>query len=276
MSRSWQTALPKNYAEEKQKMLRKRYGGKAGEALRAFVPKVWPGVPDSVFLGFTAFSMSMSENTTEAVSNQRFHEIGLFQVEAGLRDKPAPDPDPSGEYNNWGRLHDNSLVVELLGREAKMGHDEWKTAPEDQVAVGLVNLRKKLDSLNSKLPETVRAKDLTSTWAVLLAFTAFSRGGGQTLRCLRPYAEKLADFPENERWATFEHMVAYDIMKSVDSIGNEDGRGGAPWAIMRSRQKFDSGKLFAAENGQDTNWYGSIGTDRDRDLVIVKKAYNVR
>jgi hypothetical protein len=272
-SRTWDKALPIKYAESKQRYLDKRWDGELGEALRDMVQKVWPGVPETVFLGFTAFSTSASENTTEAVENQRFHEIGYFQTEAGLRDKPAPDPNSDGEYNNWGRLHDTDLVVQLLGRKACMGHDEWKRAIKDQTAVGLVNLRRKLDSHVQRLPENLRPKDMSSTWAVLLSFTVFSRGGGQTLRCLSPYAEKLGTFPENERWDAWESMIASSIIKGADSTGNKDGKSGAPWAIMRTRQKYDSGLLFAQRKGLPTDWY--FEPVRERDIIIVKKAYNV-
>ena len=271
--RTWDRALPIKYAESKQSSLDKRWKAELGDSLRQMVSQVWPGVPEAVFLGFTAFSTSAKENTTEAVESQKFHEIGYFQTEAGLRDKPAPDRDPDGEYNNWGRLHDNELVVQLLGREACMGHDEWKTAIKDQVAVGLVNLRKKLDSLARKLPDDLKPQDYSSIWAVLLAFTAFSRGGGQTLKCLRPYMEKLGKIPENDRWAAWESMIAADITKDVESIGNKDGKAGAPWAIMRTRQKHDSGLLFAERTGLSTDWF--VKPVRERDVVIVKKAYDV-
>jgi hypothetical protein len=271
--RTWDKALPAKYAESKQRMLDKRWKAELGDSLRQMVSQAWPGVPETVFLGFTAFSTSASENTTEAVANQRFHEIGYFQTEAGLRDKPAPDPDSDGEYNNWGKLHDSSLVVQLLGRQATMSPDGWKSAIEDQTAVGLVNLKRKIESLAKKLPDGLAPKDYSSTWAVLLAFTAFSRGGGQTLKCLRPYAEKLSTVPEDERWATWESMIASDIVKGTESIGNKNGKAGAPWAIMRTRQKHDSGLLFARRNGLPTDWY--LKPVEERDVIIVKRAYDV-
>lgn len=271
--RTWDRALPLKYAESKQSSLDKRWKAELGDSLRAMVSQVWPSVPEAVFLGFTAFSTSAKENTTEAVESQKFHEIGYFQTEAGLREKPAPDRDPDGEYNNWGRLHDDPLVIQLLGRKATMSPDGWKDAIPDQVAVGLVNLRKKLDSLVKKLPDDLKPKDYSSTWAVLLAFTAFSRGGGQTLKCLRPYMEKLGKIPENDRWAAWESMIAADITKDIESIGNKDGKAGGPWAIMRTRQKHDSGLLFAERTGLPADWF--VKPVRERDVIIVKKAYDV-
>jgi hypothetical protein len=99
----------------------------------------------------------------------------------------------------------------------------------------------------------------------------FSRGVGQTLKCLGPYQDKLATFPEAERWQNWESMIASDIVKDVDSIGNKDGKAGAPWAIMRTRQKYDSGLLFAKRTGLPVDWY--FDPDRVRDGIIVKRAY---
>lgn len=269
-NRTWEQAQPIKYAESKQRNLDKRWPAELGEALRAMTEQVWPGVPATFFLGFTAFSTSSKENTTEAVSNQRFHEIGYFQTEAGMRDKPAPDPDPDGEYNNWGKLHDHPLVVQLLGREATMTADGWKNAIQDQTAVGLVNLRRKLESNRARLG-AVYPQDMSSTWAGMLAFTIFSRGSGQTLKCLAPYSAKLATIPESERWLAWEAMIATDIAKGTTSIGNKSGKAGAPWAIMRSRQKHDSGRLFAERNGLDTSWF--LIPDRDQDAIITRRAY---
>ena len=232
--------------------------------------KVWPGVPATFFLGFTAFSMSSKENTTEAVPTQKFHEVGYFQTEAGLRSKPAPDPSPDGEYNNWGKLHDSSLVVQLLGHEATMAPDGWKTAIADQTAVGLVNLRRKLESNKDRLGE-LYPQNLSSTWAGMLAFTIFSRGAGQTMRCLAPYKAQLLNVPEADRWLAWEALIAADITNDTNSIGDTPGHGGAPWAIMRSRQKHDSGLLFAERNGLDTGWF--LKPDRARDTLITRKAY---
>lgn len=269
-NRTWEQAQPIKYAESKQQSLDKRWSAELGDALRAMTEQVWPGVPATFFLGFTAFSTSAKENTTEAVSSQKFHEIGYFQTEAGMRSKPAPDPDPDGEYNNWGKLHDHPLVVQLLGREATMTADGWKNAIPDQVAVGLVNLRRKLESNRARLG-ALYPQDMSSTWAGMLAFTVFSRGSGQTLKCLAPYASKLATIPESERWLAWEAMISADIAKDTKSIGNKSGKAGAPWAIMRSRQKHDSGRLFAERTGLDTSWF--LNPDRVQDAIITRRAY---
>lgn len=85
--------------------------------------------------------------------------------------------------------------------------------------------------------------------------------------------EKLGKIPENDRWAAWESMIAADITKDIESIGNKDGKAGGPWAIMRTRQKHDSGLLFAERTGLPADWF--VKPVRERDVIIVKKAYDV-
>lgn len=277
------SGLPRNYAKGKEKKLLERWNGEFGECLRRMAPIAWPGVDPLVFLGFTGFAKQY-ENTTEAVKNQRFHEIGLFQIEAGLRDKPAPNPDPDGEYSAWAylsvppkdgdserrkRLH--ALTVQMLGGLPSMKPNEWKKLVPDQTAVGLANQRRHLGNIEGKLPEGLKPKRLDSTWAVLLSFTAFSRGSGQLWKCLAPYADQLELVPEEQRWQAWEKMVAYDIENKVKGIGIVPYKRGAAYAIIRSRQKHDSGRNVAEKLGVSTSWF--LTPDPRIDQILTDKAY---
>lgn len=268
--RDWKSGLPGEYAKEKLERLQKRWRDELGGHLRAMTPIAWPGVPATVFLGFTSFARG-TENTTEATPRQRFHELGYFQIEAGLREGPAPNPDPRAEYNAWGALAGAELVVRLLGRPATMKPDGWRHAVADQTAVGLTNLRRHLGNARRKLPESLHPQDPASTWAVLLAFTAFSRGAGQLARVLDPYVEALAGVPERERWSAWEAMVAEDVARDAPGTGGQDGRRGAAYAIIRSRQKCDSGLLAARSLGEPTDWY--VRGDAARDEALARSAY---
>jgi hypothetical protein len=277
------SGLPRNYAKGKEKRLIERWNGELGECLRRMAPIAWPGVDSLVFLGFTGFA-KQSENTTEAVDAQTFHEIGLFQVEAGLRNFPAPNPDPNGKYSAWAylsvptkdsdgdrrkRLH--ALTVQMLGKLPSMKPNEWKKLVPDQAAVGLANLRRHLGNIEGKLPDDVKPKSLGSTWAVLLGFTAFSRGSGQLWKCLQPYVDKLALVPEEQRWQAWERMVAYDIENKVKGIGIVPYKRGAAYAIIRSRQKHDSGRNVAEKLGLSTSWF--LTPDPRIDQILTDRAY---
>ncbi len=269
MSTEWRKGIPANYAEERLERMKRRWGDELGKRLRAMAPIAWPGAPPTVFLGFTAFARG-DEDTVDGNARQRFHEIGYFQTEAGLRDQPAPAPDPRAEYNSWGALADSELVVGLLGHPATMVPGAWKTAVADQTAVGLANLRRHLARARPHLAPALAPTDLGGTWAVLLAFTAFSRGESQLARVLEPYADRLAAVDERARWSAWEALVADDIRDGATGIGARSGRGGAAYAILRTRQKHDSGALAAATFHEPTEWF--LKGDAKRDELLAQRA----
>lgn len=253
--RTWQKALPSAYAREKCDALVSRWARTLGDELRRQVPIAWPGAPETVFLGFTAFALR-DENTGEATDPKRrapFDEVGYFQTE---RTRPFTR-NKAAKYNAWVKLHDSELVVRLLGRPATMDPEGWRgeRGVPDQVAVGLANLRRHLGNARAKLDPRLRPVDETSTWAVLCAMTAFSRGAGGLAAVTDPYADKLAAYPEPARWAAWEGMVAADIAKRLPGIGSKTGKKGAGHAILRTRQKHDSGRAAAEALGLPVDWY---------------------
>lgn len=257
-SRDARTGLPEAYAREKRRMLEKRWEGPAGDALRRMVPRAWPGVPALVFLGFTGFSTSPRENTTTARPDQEFHEVGLFQVEAGLRDGPAPNPDPRAEYNAWGALHDDPLVRELLGgRDATMRPGAWADAIDDQVAVGLANLLRHGAAFARAVPE-LAPRDAGSLWAVATAFTTFSRGRGQSERVMATLAAKIAGISEAARWTVWAETLCLEALKGADGIDTRPGRKGAGYGWARTHQKLTCGRIVAQSVGDQAalDWYG--------------------
>jgi hypothetical protein len=238
-------------------MLRRRLKGELGAILAEMAPRVWPGVPPAVFVGFTAFTVSRTENTTDARADQSFHEVGWFQTEAGPRGGPAPNPDPGADNNSWTRLAVDRDVVALLGRPATCRPGAWRDAPRDQVAVGLVNLRRRLGGLSTRLPE-VAPRDFGSLWAVALAFTMFSRGAGQAVKVLRALAPKMVDVPETDRWQTWAETVAVQAAKGLDVVDTREGRKGAAYGWVRTEQKLQSGRLLAEQTDDRAalEWYG--------------------
>jgi hypothetical protein len=134
----------------------------------------------------------------------------------------------------------------------------------DQVAVGLANLRRHLENARRKLPTSLDPIDESSTWAVLLAFTAFSRGAGGLWSRMEPYADQLARVPEAERWRAWELLVADDARAAT-------GRPGPAYGIVRTRQKHDSGRLAAWKLGQETAWF--LAPEGALDDRLARAAY---
>lgn len=259
-------------------MLRGRKAGEIGRITARMVPIVFPGVSPDVFHGFTAFTMSPTENTTEAVLTQSFHEIGLYQVEAGLRTGPAPNQNPNATYNNWGKQAGSPLVRQLLGRSATMVPNAWKTALEDQIAVGLVNLRKDADDISRQLVAGIRPDPTRwSNWRIMLAFTAFSRGVGQAKAVFNAMEVDLSGIPEDQRWRAARRTVALSAAQprpGIAAIVNRPGKTGAAYALVRTEQKYESGKLLAQNTG-DASWFteGYTSSDDAIEQAIAATAY---
>ncbi len=138
-------------------------GGKHPEiwvAINKMSPQVFPGAPPEVIMGFCANGGGLTENTTDNDPKQTFHECGIFGTECGLRGGPAPNQNPFATYNSWGLVHNNATVRLLLGgRDATMVPDAWKTAVDDQVAVGLVNILREGKSLATKIDHRLIPQD---------------------------------------------------------------------------------------------------------------------
>jgi hypothetical protein len=267
---------PDAYAREHLSLLRHRWDDPSiGPVIVQMAAIVFPGVPPEMFLGFTTIASSPRENTTEGVPMQPFHEVGLFQVEAGPREGPAPNPDRHAQDNSWGRLHDSDLVKQLLGRSACMAPGAWKAALPDQIAVGLANLRRHAEVMAGLLDARLLPDEgPLGDWFVRLMFTAFSRGEGQTARVLNPYADRLAEEPAETRWTTYRQVVAAEI-QAGDGLGHKVGKMGPAYAITRTDQKLRSGWLLAGETGADRSWWTSEYGEGDGDLqdLITKTAY---
>lgn len=285
---------PSNYGREKQPMLNGRFAGPLPALLRRFVPVVFPGadVEAMVFalLGFTAFSTSWRENTTDGDLTQSFHEVGLYQCPAGPRGGPAPNRDPRAPNNAYGRLATGALVRRMLGRDASIEHNAWKPsndtsqsaadvrAREDQVAVGLANLLADWQSYRSMAeayaPGSTGAQGVWSVWQVFQMFTAFSRGSAGAFNRFKPFLRELATVPEAVRIPRLAALTVQAVISGEgDAIARREGNGGTAYGIVRTLQKLYSGLFLARSKGGPVAWFDGVELPREVELKIAETAY---
>lgn len=274
VSPSASVSNPYNYAKDKLPMLQARALGELGTSLAKLAPKAWPGVPLEAWVGFTSISEGNDEDTVTRTNTQQFHELGYFQVPAGPRAGPAPNPDPNAWMNSWGKLAGSPWVKNVLGRTATMNPRLWQDATDDQVAVGLGNLRAALRSVNALIPADVQPKHESSTWAVALAFTGFSAGPAKAARWVNLYAEKLAAQYEDVRWSVWAWLIDADIQAGYTSDWVK-GRHANPGAsYLRTWEKLECAHQLAIQLGHKTEfeaWYDAPSVSAS---VMMKGSWN--
>lgn len=267
---------PTQYGQEYNGPLRERWNSPFGLAVRRMSPIVWPGVPPEAFMGFTSIAGTFNPGTTNTADPpvlNDFAEIGYFQTEAGPRGGPAPNPDPSTAHNHWGALHADPMVVRLLGRSASMTPDAWKILPDDQAAVGLVNLRQYTDHLAALLPANIRPSRYDTMWAVAMAFTGFSAGVNAAKGLFLRYATRLAPIAEAKRWQYLLWMLAVDLQNGFHPSGGAGRHGNVAYDALRTMQKFESGRQLAVSVGGNAAWFDlGMGAQKAAEETIIQNA----
>jgi hypothetical protein len=243
---------PASYGSDHASSLFSRWNGPLGIYARQFGPQVFPGMPPEAIVGFTTIG-GQTEDTC-SVGNS-FHEMGWFQTEGGPCGGPGPNPDIYASDNNWGRLASSDTVTGLLGRSATMVDGDWAQSPDDQVAVGLANLQMHAASVAAQIPAALAPSDPGSTWTAFLAFTGFSAGDGGAAHTINRYASQLASVPESGRVAALITAVLQDAQNGT-LPGPTDGDHGNPaYDVLRTLQKFGSGRALAQLTGGNTSWF---------------------
>lgn len=253
-------ATPTAYAAAKLATLRRRWDGPIGEAVRAFGPRVWPGVPPTALLGLTASAVG----PTEAIGNLATSgsAVGVFGVEGPNVRALATDPD----------------VVRLLGRPARaeITADGYLSDIKGQVATGLVNYARALGAVLDRIPHAVWAGDDAGSSSLLLriAASAYSAGPGITAAVLNHYAAELARAELPDRWPLLAQLVARETAPRI--AGYEvDGRYHVAFLVVRSEQRLESGAaLERATSGSREAWF-ALWSSRAPDTVaeLVRRAY---
>jgi hypothetical protein len=264
---SWgREKLPKmrRWLQDKDLRAKKLLDVPVGSTLRAMTPQVFPGVPAEAIAGFCA-NANVTENTTEGIRAQPFHEMGLFGTEGGPRAGPAPNPDPNAKDNSWGKLANHPLVRQLLGgRSATMEHNRWKTQIPDQVAIGLVNVRRHGENVVRLLDARLRPDVSTSSspFFVACCFMGWSAGDGTAAKHFNRFADALARVPENQRWGRFLREVAEGVRSNRLNLRGLRKHRSPAYSALRTWQKLAAGQLLAKEVGGTVAWFDfGLGSD---------------
>lgn len=262
-------------------MLRARRASDLATLIEHDLPILFPdaargdlAVHRDAFLAFTSIAMGWTENTTEALSTQPFHELGMFQTPGGPRSGPAPHPT-AGAYTTLGRSADVKQC--LGGREANLAPGAWKTAHADQVAIGLANLRQDEHSLQRAMgADLVVTGQGFTPWRFWCMFTAFSRGPGQTANVLRAYRAELLATPVHTRLQRLRALVARDLRENRPGIGSRTGKMGAAYAVTRTEQKLEGAALLADDHGHGAWWttrYTTSAEDATMELLLAERGH---
>ena len=148
----------------------------------------------------------------------------------------------------------------------------WQTDVAAQAAVGLVNLRKRLDSVNRAAPAGTGASDPASVWAVALAFAGWSAGVGGLTTHLRRYAAPIAAAPEAGKLAAWVAAVVADARAGrYNGVAARHGSNAA-YTLMRTLQKIEAGKVLAASvDPARLGWFPTIASADQ--LAITRAAF---
>ncbi|HVY65948.1 MAG TPA: hypothetical protein VHH11_14090 [Gammaproteobacteria bacterium] len=271
------SSIPTNYANDYLSAMLARWSGSTkalGDAVRTMTPVAWPGIPGEVIMGFCTNGQQRA-NTALSPPNgveNPFAELGYFGTEGGPRSTPpnaGPYPNPTNRSNNsWLVLHDDPLVVRLLGHPATMVNGAWQTDVNAQTAVGLVNLLRHRTGCNAAMPAACRSTDLGSTWSVAVGFAAWSAGDAGMARWVTRYQTALAAVPEPQRVAAWVAAVVAD-----DRAGRVHGTRHAnpAYTLMRTLQKIEAGRVLAVHVHGNAAWFPVVSSADQ--LAITRAAF---
>jgi hypothetical protein len=145
-----------------------------------------------------------------------------------------------------------------------MEHNRWKIQIPDQVAVGLVNIRRHGAAVAANLDPSIRpnANTSSSIFFVACCFMGWSAGDGRAAKHMNRFKDILARVPEENRWGAFLRALAEGI-----NAGRIDLRGlrkhqSVAYSALRTWQKLAAGQLLAGKTGGNVKWFDTgLGGD---------------
>ena len=231
-------ALPSRVGVAKLPIMRSRWDGPLGDAVRQLMPRVFPGAPVEMGIGITANSMG----ATEVVRTANFWEIGWYNIPAGPLDRPPP----GGMYLSVAQ---GDTVRALIGRSADVS-SSWASDTLGQAAVGLVAYAD-VESRNviDRIPEDLRPQEGGSVWKVACSIMGYV-SGGPAASAIHRHAAILRQTNERDRFYALAREVAREAERGEDVSG-------PAYPIARAMQRLACGKAIAATRGSSTSWWAS-------------------
>lgn len=247
--------MPAQYAQAKLATLRARWAGPVGDAVRAYGPRIFPGMPATALLGLTA----SSEGVTEVAGNTSTmgSAVGVFGVE-GPR---------------LGPLARSAECRALLGREARteLTAAGYLGDVAGQVVTGLLNYAAHgNEAMRAGVPSNVLGPDAAGTSFVLrCCASAYSAGNGITAAVLRAYASQLAAVPPARRWS----VLANVLNSAGATVGGyrTDGCYGAAFLCVRAEQRLECGRaLDWSVGGGNDAWFAQWDASVDAETLVMR------
>ena len=270
--------LPAHWAADKITTILGWWNGQSGEVMRRMIAQVFPGLPTEAHMGFVA-NGGWTEDTALSSSHAPFHEIGGYGITGGPWDVPAPNTNTSKE-NDWYNLHADPEVRALLGgRDATMEPFARTSSGrgfiiplEDQIAIGLVSIKRKRDQANSSLDARIRWQNPVSLWATALSFMGWSAGVPGATGHVNRFASELASVPEDERWDAFLRALAASVQSRASQSGHTHRY--AVYSAIRTQQKLAASRSLSERIGGNVAFYGR--PDASAVDVIARAASGVQ
>lgn len=203
----------------------------AGDAVRTYGPRIWPGVPPVVLLAWSITSTGPTERGPKPD-----YVRGLWGVERSRLDGLARAARP------------------YLGREVHIGEEEraYLRDIEAQCVCGLLGYRKHLDGVLDDVDQDVAAAIGRDTAAACrVASMAYSSGGGAVEPLLKMWGRELLALPV-EKWSReLAARVADHEGDTIDPPGpgrtlDVSGRWRAAEMILRAERRAQ-GACFLAD-----------------------------
>lgn len=252
-------ARPAGYAAQKLPMLRARWDGEAGAAVRRYGPRIFPGMPPTALLGLTASSMGPTEKIGDL--NTSGSAVGLFGLEGP----------------NVRAFAGSREVRDLLGREVSPELTERGYLGDipGQVVTGLLGYHRHGGDVARRVPEVFAGDRLgSSSFALRATAAAYSAGEGIVSAALDRWHTRLEGVGLADRWRELARAIDATAPGALVGRYRVDGRYGIAHFCMRAEGRLEAGLALeqAVNGGREARWFASwVGAERELvDRVVVR------